>query len=232
MSRQIVVWRHGQTDWNLQGRLQGQTDVPLNATGRTQARTAAARLASLRPSRIVTSDLARAASTAAELGRLCGLEPEPDRRLREVAFGDREGLTREEMRTRYPEIEAMFREGREVVVDGAETYDAAAERFTESLVDVAGRTGAGETSVVVAHGGVIRVGLCRFVGLPREHWRTFGGFANCCWAVLSERGPRWQITEWNAGNLPEPVMSDDEASREDDGTEGADPGVGSVGQTR
>jgi len=72
MTRRIIVWRHGRTEWNLAGRVQGQTDVPLDEVGREQAREAAARLASLQPTRIITSDLSRALETADELGRLAG----------------------------------------------------------------------------------------------------------------------------------------------------------------
>ena len=74
MTRRVIIWRHGRTEWNLAGRVQGQTDVPLDEVGREQARSAAARLASLQPTRIVTSDLSRARDTADELGRLAGVE--------------------------------------------------------------------------------------------------------------------------------------------------------------
>ena len=67
MSRRLVLWRHGRTAWNAEGRAQGQRDVPLDEVGVGQAREAAARLASLRPTAIVSSDLCRAADTAAEL---------------------------------------------------------------------------------------------------------------------------------------------------------------------
>ena len=71
MSRRIILWRHGRTEWNLAGRVQGQSDVPLDDVGRQQARESAARLATLGPTRILTSDLRRAADTASELGILC-----------------------------------------------------------------------------------------------------------------------------------------------------------------
>ncbi|MGH1562379.1 histidine phosphatase family protein [Mumia sp. DW29H23] len=233
MSRRIIVWRHGQTDWNVAGRLQGQTDTLLNATGRAQAAEMASRLAVLNPTRIVSSDLRRASATAAELARIVDLAVETDARLREVAFGEREGLTRHEIRDRYPELEARFRRGEEVVSPGGESHADAAERFSGALREVADAMAKDETVVVVAHGAVIRVGVCAFIGLPQEHWRSFGGFSNGCWAVLQEGFARWQVTEWNAGNLPVPEMSDDAAAHGDSApAREGDPDFGSAGATR
>lgn len=213
MSRRVIVWRHGQTDWNLQGRLQGQTDVPLNSTGRQQAAEMASRLALLNPTRIVSSDLQRASATAEQLSMIVDVPVETDVRFREIAFGQREGLTGRELHDKFPELEAAFRRGEEVHSPGAETHAEGAERFTAGLHDVIAAMDADETVVVVAHGGVIRVGTCHFVGIPQEHWRSFGGFSNCCWAVLTEGLGRWRITEWNAGNLPMPEMSDEDAAQ-------------------
>jgi len=91
--RQVVLWRHGRTEWNVAGRVQGQSDVPLDDIGREQARDAASRLATLRPHRIVSSDLVRASETAEILAELTSQEVELDIRLREMDFGAREGLT-------------------------------------------------------------------------------------------------------------------------------------------
>ncbi|MDD9349263.1 histidine phosphatase family protein [Mumia sp.] len=233
MSRRIIVWRHGQTDWNVAGRLQGQTDTPLNAAGRAQAAEMAARLAVLGPVRIVSSDLQRASATAAALGRIVDLPVETDERLREVAFGEREGMTRHEIARRYPEAEGRFRRGEEIVSPGGETHAEAAVRFSRALEEIVQAMGEDETVVVVAHGAVIRVGICAFIGLPEEYWRSFGGFSNGCWAVLQEGFARWQVTEWNAGNLPVPEMSDDAAHTEDRGPlRQGDPDFGPTGATR
>ena len=75
--KRLIVWRHGNTDWNAGNRVQGQTDVPLNALGREQALEAAELLVRRKPDALVSSDLRRAAETAAALGTLTGLSIEP-----------------------------------------------------------------------------------------------------------------------------------------------------------
>ena len=89
-----MLWRHGQTMWNVEHRFQGQTDIPLDETGEAQAEYAARRLATLRPDAIFSSDLIRAASTAAPLARLTGVPVTLDKELRERFGGDWEGLNR------------------------------------------------------------------------------------------------------------------------------------------
>ena len=104
----MVLWRHGQTTWNAERRFQGQSDIPLDETGQAQAERAARLLAALRPDLIVSSDLSRAASTAAPLARLTGLEVMLDKDLRERHGGCWEGLTDTEIRERYPEAHATW----------------------------------------------------------------------------------------------------------------------------
>ena len=89
----LVLWRHGQTDWNLASRFQGQTDVPLNFTGIAQAQEAARRVAALHPDAIVSSPLGRTTATAdalAELTQSLGLRPEAVNRaqLSALKFAD------------------------------------------------------------------------------------------------------------------------------------------------
>jgi hypothetical protein len=98
----LVLWRHGQTTWNAERRFQGQSDIPLDQTGLTQAERAARLLAGLRPDLIVSSDLIRASATAAPLARLTGLEVTLDKDLRERHGGGWEGLTDGEIRAQYP----------------------------------------------------------------------------------------------------------------------------------
>ncbi|NDE53733.1 MAG: histidine phosphatase family protein, partial [Actinobacteria bacterium] len=78
LNQRIVLWRHGQTDWNIENRFQGHSDIPLNDVGIRQAERAAPLLMALQPSRIVSSDLMRAQQTAAALSRISKLTVEID----------------------------------------------------------------------------------------------------------------------------------------------------------
>lgn len=213
LSRQIILWRHGQTGWNAAGRVQGQSDVPLDDVGIAQANESAARLATLNPARILSSDLSRATATAQVLSDLTNVAVETDMRLREMAFGLREGLTSHEAWQTYPDEMRAWVTGDGIRMPGGETYREAGKRFAEVLSELSADLEPDRPAVVVAHGAVLRVGACTFVGIPQEHWRSFGGFSNCAWSVLEESGfgdrKIWRITEWNAGTLPEPVLSDD-----------------------
>lgn len=216
MNRRVILWRHGRTEWNVAGRVQGQSDIPLDEVGIEQAKAAGARLASLEPDRIITSDLQRAAATAAELGRLCGVQPEPDPRFRELNFGAREGLTWRQAWDQFPEAMQAWVDGDETQIPGSETHQQAGDRFAAALRSELEPLKRGQTLVVVAHGAVLRTGMCSFLGFPWEHWKLFGGLSNCHWAVLEEWAHQdwaeWRLVEWNSGTLPEPVLSDDDSA--------------------
>ena len=97
-SPRIVLWRHGQTDWNIQNRFQGHSDIPLNKVGEYQAAHAAKILAAMTPSKIIASDLMRAKQTAAKLSELLDLPVAIDPDLRETNGGNWEGKTGEQNR--------------------------------------------------------------------------------------------------------------------------------------
>lgn len=206
----MILWRHGRTAWNESGRVQGQSDIPLDETGRRQARQAAARLASLNPRSIVSSDLSRAADTAGALADVTGLDVQLDARLREMTFGIREGLTHAEAVKRHPDEMRRFAADPSLTLPGAESYAQVGERVAAAIDESAHRVAPGSTWVLVGHGAALRVGVCQWLGFPRELWHRFSGFSNCSWAVLEDRRRGWCITEWNAGSLPEPVLSDEE----------------------
>jgi broad specificity phosphatase PhoE len=206
VSRRIVVWRHGRTDWNARGIAQGQSDVPLDDAGRKQALEAAPLVARYGVSRIVASDLGRARDTAQTLADVTGVPVHLDARLREFDLGAREGMSTEESFERFGAEMAAWQRGEEARFGDSETLSESAARFAAALDDVADATDGGDVSVVVAHGGVMRAGICAWVGLPQSVWGRFGGFGNCRWAVLQEQSGRsghWRITEWNTGAVPE-----------------------------
>ena len=218
--KQVVLWRHGRTRWNLEDRFQGHTDVALDATGQAQAERAAPLLAALNPVAIVTSDLQRARETAEALGRLAGVAVTSDERLRETYGGTWQGLTVEEIRALDSHAYARWRAGEDVPAGGAETRSDVARRVVPAILDALAPVPAGETLVVVTHGGSARAAIGSLLDLPMDRWAAIGGLANCCWSVLEEAvsgdgrspGPRlgWRLVEHNAGSLPTPVMGDEE----------------------
>jgi broad specificity phosphatase PhoE len=214
VTRQVIVWRHGRTSWNVAGRVQGQSDIPLDDTGHRQAREAARWLAAMRPQRILSSDLQRARDTAAYLAAATGIEVELDERFRELNFGAREGLTWREAWDQMPEGMQAWVDGDETQIPGSETHQQAGERFAAGLRSALASLPADGVLVVVAHGAVLRTGICSFLGIPQSHWGTFGALNNCAWSVLEETPWRvdtqWRLTEWNAGSLPAPVLADEE----------------------
>ncbi|MEU9720845.1 histidine phosphatase family protein [Streptomyces sp. NPDC047976] len=208
--RKIVLWRHGQTSWNLERRFQGSTDIELTETGVAQARRAARLLASLKPDAIVASDLRRAADTAAELAGVTGLSVAHDEALRETYAGEWQGLTHEEILAKHGEQYAAWKRGEPVRRGGGELETEVADRAAPVVLEHAGRLPEGGTLVVVSHGGTIRTTIGRLLGLEPYHWEGLGGLSNCCWSVLGEGARGWRLLEHNAGTLPEPVLGDDD----------------------
>jgi len=194
--------------WNTERRFQGQSDIPLDEMGQAQAGRAARLLAALRPDLIVSSDLSRAARTAAPLARLTGLEVTLDKDLRERSGGSWEGLTDAEIRERYPDEHATW-----TPPDG-EPAGLVADRVAAALLRAASAvservTGRDGLAVVVSHGAALRLGMSRVLGMPDDLSGVLGPLSNCSWSVLGVRYGRWRLLEHNAGTLPEPVLGDD-----------------------
>ncbi|QDY76692.1 histidine phosphatase family protein [Streptomyces qinzhouensis] len=207
--RRLVLWRHGQTSWNLERRFQGTTDIALTETGITQARRAARLLASLEPDAIIASDLKRAAATAGELADVTGLDVTYDEGLRETYAGAWQGLTHQEIIERYNEQYTAWKRGESVRRGGGELETEVADRAAPVVLHHAEKLPENGTLVVVSHGGTIRTTIGRLLGLESGHWESLGGLSNCCWSVLGEGARGWRLLEHNAGTLPEPVLGDD-----------------------
>jgi len=178
----LLLIRHGKTDWNAQHRYQGQIDVPLNHAGCRQAAALARRLQDEDLSAIYTSDLQRARQTAQEIATPHGLSVWTEPRLREMSFGDWEGLTYAQIQARGPEKMARwFADPVRVPPPGGETLTRLAERVRAALDDIV-RACANQTVALVSHGGTVRILLCAAMGLDlRAQWRF--GLSN---ASLSE----------------------------------------------
>jgi probable phosphoglycerate mutase len=205
--RRIVLVRHAETVDNAARIWQGHKDTPLSERGLAQVRAAAPHLAAYEPALVVSSDLQRAASTAAAIAALTGRTVRLDERLREVHVGQWQGLHADEVRERFPEVVAALDRGEDAPrgVTGETRADVAA-RAGAALREVAEQLRPGETAVVVAHGVSARVAASDLVGLDQDVAdAVFRGLDNCHWIELvevaksfSERS-RWRIGGWNLG---------------------------------
>ncbi|MEU8296887.1 histidine phosphatase family protein [Micromonospora sp. NPDC048909] len=204
----LIIWRHGNTDWNAANRVQGQTDVPLNDLGREQARAAAPLLAGLRPDALVASDLSRAAETAAALAALTGLPVRSDARLRERHFGRWQGLTLTEVAEQFPAEYARWRAGDPDPGAEIETLDDLGKRVGTALTEAADAVPGG-TVVVATHGGGARQGVGHLLGWESGVLRTVGSLQNCHWTELRHDDVRgWHLRSHNVGLVVAPAVAD------------------------
>jgi len=150
--------RHGETDWNMQGRWQGHTDVPLNALGQSQARRLAQRLhdEGAHFDAIYSSDLQRAWQTAGALGAALDLAPRPLPALREIDVGGWSGLTRAQVLARDPDLVARLESGEDVRRGGTgERFADLYGRAVEAVERLAAERPDGRL-LLVTHGGPVR----------------------------------------------------------------------------
>ena len=155
---ELILVRHATTDWTGV-RFCGLADPPLNDAGRRQAAALAEELAATLPNgvRIVSSPLRRALETATAIGRATGGKVVVDERWREVDMGDVEGLTWDEVEARSPDLAAQLATGPvDVSWPGGDPAGALTERMRAALADLGIRH---ETTVVVSHGGPIRLAV-------------------------------------------------------------------------
>lgn len=205
----VLLWRHGQTSFNLEGRVQGGSDIALNEVGLRQAeRGSQAILAYLEPvlpAVIVTSHLIRAHATAQALGRLTGQEVLVDGRLRERSFGVFEGRTREEMVAQWPDEYAQWATGLTPPGIGMESRGEVAARVVEAVSEHAAALEEDAVLVVVSHGSATTQALMRLLGMDPRHGAPFRGLDNCHWSTVDhmERGPlEWRLRAHNLGSNP------------------------------
>lgn len=164
MTRVILV-RHGQTKWNVDLRYQGHSEVKLTQMGLHQADLVSARLAKEPIAAVYSSDLGRAFVTAQCIAKPHLLTVTPIRNLREYHFGEWEGLTYQQISTRWPEIAVeFFTNPDEVRVPGGETFGEVKSR-ADSCVRQLVALHPHQTIVLVSHGGTIRTILCAALGL-------------------------------------------------------------------
>ena len=162
----LVLVRHGSSTWNESRRIQGQLDPPLSRRGREQARRLAERFRGRRPAGFYCSDLGRARETAAAIAGVIGCEPQLLPELREIALGDWEGLSREQIMERFPDLwERWVEEPDWDIVPGGERAADFEQRVSGALDEIEGRHPHGDV-LVVTHGGVIQVALGKTLQWP------------------------------------------------------------------
>jgi len=184
-TRTLLLLRHGRTEWNHVGRAQGHADVPLDETGRAQAAAVAPLVAAMRPSRLWSSDLARASETAAYVAKACGLPVEEDARLREFSVGERTGLTWAESVERFPWIASGVGLGQRLAgIPGAESDDDVRARIVPAVEECLAALQPGETGLAVTHGAALKVALGGLLGWADDVVRGLLVLENCQWAAV------------------------------------------------
>ena len=182
--KKLILVRHGETDWNAEGRIQGMLDVPLNALGMQQAALTAAELArSIDMADMVSSDLVRTRETTTPIAEATGFEPRFDARIRERNFGVWQGKTYEEWRVLDAVGIARYNAGDpDYGPEGGETASQFLKRCVEAVTDLV--LGSLEkTLILVTHGGVVSSMVRHAQGLNPQSART--------WSV-----PNASISEW------------------------------------
>ena len=193
----IILLRHGETTWNVEGRYQGHLDSPLSPRGESQARALALRLAGMKLTALYSSDLGRARQTADAIAKATGQEVRIDPRLRERHLGIFQGLLKSEIKLKLAEDYRLFKTaGPDHALPGGESPRQAAQRNIACLEDLA-RRHPDETIVVVAHGGTISALLRHTLSIPPGTPRRFERF-NASWNVFTwdDNAGRWRLETW------------------------------------
>jgi len=194
--RLMYIVRHGATDWNQSGRIQGHIDIPLNETGLVQARLVSLRLATFKATALFSSGLLRAYETAQIIGQATGLRVLQKPGLREINFGVWQGLSSLQIRERDPEVYAARRANPyDVAPAGAETWRHFYTRAVQAVHEILAMIEA-ERLIVVTHGGVCTALGLRALGFDCTGKRTFDSH-NCGIHTIAVQGDIWRAVALN-----------------------------------
>jgi probable phosphoglycerate mutase len=192
---QLIIVRHGQTEWNIAGIRQGHLDSRLTSKGVAQAQALAARLAREKFTALYSSDLGRAVQTAMAVADLTGHEIITDPRLRERHLGVFQGLNANEITEKYPEERRLLRTmGPDYIIPGGESMRQQVERNVSYLNELAHKH-AGETIVVVTHGGVVSGFFRHTLAIPLDAPRRFE-FVNAGVNIFIHEDDHWMLLTW------------------------------------
>jgi 2,3-bisphosphoglycerate-dependent phosphoglycerate mutase len=206
---ELILVRHGETDWNRELRFQGHVDVALNAIGHEQARRVAARLAGEAASFLYASDLLRAQQTARPVGEQLGLAGVAERALREQSFGAVDGMRVDDIKAQHPQAWAdWLRFHEDCCMPGGETT----REFHARVLDAVQRIAAdhrGATVVIVTHGGVLdmiyRTARSLPLGGPRQSDIPNAGVSRVTVSDTAIEIVSWADTSHLADLPPQPV---------------------------
>jgi probable phosphoglycerate mutase len=195
----LVLVRHGQTVWHAENRYAGVTDVALSPRGVKQAARLAAWAATTNPAAVWASPLSRARHTAVRAAEAAGVALRTDDRLRELDFGKGEGLTRADMEHQFPEaLQAYERDPVANHLPDGEDPERGARRIVDCLHDIV-ESHDRQLVLVVAHTTIIRLAICRMIGVPlREYRRLFPFVRNCALTRVRLSGHEAAILEFNS----------------------------------
>lgn len=198
--RRLVLWRHGETDYNASGRMQGQLDSVLTDVGRKQAKFAVPALARFSPDVVVASDLKRATDTATVFTEATGVTLRFDKRLRETNLGLWQGMTGAQVDEQWPGARQVWQTDATWTPPGGEARVEVANRAHDVVAELDETDY--DTAVLCAHGGLITALTGHLLELPVTTWSKLGGIGNCHWVVLARRvssGMSWRLIVYNAG---------------------------------
>ena len=195
----ILFLRHGETDWNVKGIIQGWKGAGLNAVGLRQAKAAAARVKRMDLSigAVLSSDLKRARQTARVLGTALGLGVTARKDLRERRFGDWEGRSIAQVLELF-NLGARTRKDPFLAFDprGGETM-AVFSRRMESFLKAVLKQYRGRTVAAVSHGGPVRISACLATGIPTKRYFLLGRPGNVSLTLLAHQGGVWWVEFYN-----------------------------------
>jgi broad specificity phosphatase PhoE len=204
---QIVLLRHGATDWNLQGRCQGSSDRRLTEVGLRQAEQIAIQLGNETIHAIYSSSLERARQTAALVSRPHNLPVMIEDDVRELDHGELEGLTFNEIKAKFSEFLTIWRTApAELQIPGGERLADVAERAWRALSRIAQRHQTDQTVVVVSHNFPILGVVCRVTGTDLNNYRSFHLDPCGVTRITQHRNGLWEVTHVNSKpyTLPRP----------------------------
>lgn len=194
MATQVILIRHGQTDWNVEPRFRGLADIPLNEAGVAQAEALARRLASEPIVAVYSSPLQRALHTAEIIAQPHALPVEPVPGFTSVDYGDWEGMLVEEVARQHRELfDVLRRHPEQLRFPGGEGLDQVRDRAFPALMGILHRH-PDQRIVVVTHQVVTRTLLCAALGLSNAHYWRLGQATACLNRLAYENGQFYLVT--------------------------------------